>query len=70
VISGTRTPVRTIVQMFTTAYAGNLFEIARALPHLTDEQINAALDYYRDHSAEIDAHIERHAEALKKLQAV
>ena len=49
VITGTRTPVRTIVQMFKTAYPGNLFEITQALPHLTGEQIKAALDYYRDH---------------------
>jgi uncharacterized protein (DUF433 family) len=69
VIAGTRTPVRTIVQMFKSAYPGNLSEIAGALPHLTWDQIEAALDYYQDHTAEIDAHIERHAVALKKLQA-
>ena len=70
VLAGTRTPVRTVVQMFKIAYPGDISEISCALPHLTREQIKAALDYYQDHTAEIDAHIERHDDALKKLQAV
>jgi uncharacterized protein (DUF433 family) len=70
VIAGTRTPVRTIVEMATVAYPGNLDEVARALPHLQRAQIEAALDYYRDHTAEIDAHIARHRTAFEQLQTV
>jgi uncharacterized protein (DUF433 family) len=69
VIAGTRTPVRTIVQTFDGAYPGDLDEVGRALPHLTREQIEAGLAYYRDHKPEIDRHIERHRKALKKIQA-
>lgn len=65
VLAGTRTPVRTIVQMSKEAYPGNLSEVECALPHLTHEQGKAALDYYQDHQGEIDAHIERHAAAFQ-----
>ncbi len=68
IIVGTRTPVRTIIQMYQTAYPGDLTEIGHALPHLTRRQIRAALAYYRDHPVEIEAHIERHRVVQNNLQ--
>lgn len=66
VIKGTRTPVRTIVGYFQ-AYQGDPEEVHRAMSHLTEVQIEAAMAYYNDHTAEIDGHVERHRQALLKI---
>jgi uncharacterized protein (DUF433 family) len=60
VITGTRTPVRSIV-----AYhrMGNTpEEIQVKLPHLSLAQIYDALSFYYDHQTEIDADIEANRE--------
>jgi uncharacterized protein (DUF433 family) len=63
IISGTRTPVRSVIGYYKT-YDGDLTEISRALSHLAPHQIGAALDYYRDHQLEIDAYVTKNDEAL------
>jgi uncharacterized protein (DUF433 family) len=60
VITGTRTPVRSIV-----AYhrMGNTpEEIQLKLPHLSLAQIYDALSFYYDHQAELDSDIEANRE--------
>lgn len=62
-VAGTRTPVRTIVAHYYVTYPGDMDEIARALPHLNREQIQAALDYYAQTPELVDEDIERQKQA-------
>src|SRR4051794_37364956 len=64
VLKGTRTPIRSVVVSARTNH-DDLDEVQRALSHLSRTQIEAALAYYRDHTSEIDADIERHRAALE-----
>ena len=57
IIKGTRTPVRSIVEMWRINVSPE--EIPQRLPHLSLSQVFDALSYYLDHQAEINAHIER-----------
>ncbi len=57
IISGTRTPVRAIVELWRMGTGPE--EITTRLPHLTLGQIFDALSYYSEHQAEINEHIER-----------
>jgi uncharacterized protein (DUF433 family) len=57
IIRDTRTPVRSIVEMWRMGMAPE--EIPTALPHLSLGQIFDALSYYADHRDEINGHIER-----------
>ena len=57
IVSGTRTPVRAIVETWRRGVAAE--EIPNALPHLTLAQVSDALSYYSGHQDEINAHIER-----------
>ena len=57
IIAGTRTPVRAIVELWRLGVQPE--EIPERLPHLSLAQVFAALSYYSDHQAEIQAHIER-----------
>jgi uncharacterized protein (DUF433 family) len=66
VIAGTRTPVRTVVELFR-IYDGDVTEIQRDLQHLTLEQINAALDYYRDEPELVDEDIASQRTASRDL---
>ena len=59
IISGTRTPVRAIVELWRLGVAPE--EIPSHLPHLTAAQVFDALSYFSDHQAEIGALIERNA---------
>ena len=59
IISGTRTPVRAVVELWRMGVAPE--EIPSHLPHLTAAQVFDALSYYSDHQAEIGALIERNA---------
>ena len=59
IVSGTRTPVRAIVELWRLGVAPE--EIPAHLPHLTAAQVFDALSYYSDHQAEIVALIERNA---------
>ena len=54
-VSGTRTPVRAIVEHW--KFGDPPEDIARKLPHLRLAQIFDALGYYDDHRAEIERYI-------------
>ena len=57
IISGTRTPVRAIVELWRSGIAPE--QIPSSLPHLTLAQVFDALSYYSDNKNEINEHIER-----------
>lgn len=56
-VGDTRISVRSVVQMH--AHVRDLAALAREFPQLSLEQIQAALDYYRDHPARVDEDIAR-----------
>ena len=56
VISGTRTPVRAVVELW--RLGGAPEQIPASLPHLTLAQVFDALSYYSDHRDEINGYIE------------
>ncbi len=57
IVKGTRTPVRSIVELWR---QGNPPEIIPVqLPHLTLAQVFDALSYFSDHQTEINSYIER-----------
>ncbi len=56
VIRGTKTPVRTIVEMWRLGIRPE--EIPFHLPHLTLAQVFDALSYYAEHQEEINHYIE------------
>jgi|SRR6266446_2531117 len=55
IISGTRTPVRAIVELWRSGMAPE--EIPTSLPHLTLAQVFDALSYYSDNQNEIEQFI-------------
>ncbi len=57
IISGTRTPVRAIVELWRLGVAPE--EIPRRLPYLSLAQVFDALSYYSDHQEKINGHIDR-----------
>jgi uncharacterized protein (DUF433 family) len=57
IISGTRTPVRAIVELWRQGVAPE--SIPSRLPHLTLAQVFDALSYYSDHQDEINTYIVR-----------
>jgi uncharacterized protein (DUF433 family) len=57
IITGTRTPVRAIVETWRMGVAPE--EIPKGMPHLTLAQVFGALTYYSDHQDEINQYIER-----------
>jgi uncharacterized protein (DUF433 family) len=57
IISGTRTPVRAIVELWRQGAAPE--SIPSRLPHLTLAQVFDALSYYSDHQDEINTYIAR-----------
>ena len=69
-IAGTRTPVSTIVKLYDEVYPGDLDEVHRSLPHLTLEQIQAALRYYEECPKLVDEDIDRHKKAYKEILTV
>lgn len=64
IITGTRTPVRAIVELWRTGYSAE--EITLHLPHLTLAQVFDALSYYCDHADEINAYIAQNHSAETK----
>jgi uncharacterized protein (DUF433 family) len=67
VIEPTRIGVRLIVEAL--RETGDLNEVVEAFPQLSREQIQAALDYYRDHPERVDQDIERNERALRALRS-
>jgi uncharacterized protein (DUF433 family) len=57
IITGTRTPVRAIVELWRQGTAPE--QIPTQLPHLTLAQVFEALSYYSDNPLEINRHIQR-----------
>jgi uncharacterized protein (DUF433 family) len=66
VVAGTRTPVRSIVAAYEMS-AANIGDVLDGLPHLSEVQVQAALAYYQQHQAEIDADVDPHQRALDEL---
>jgi uncharacterized protein (DUF433 family) len=67
VVWGTRTPVRTVVAFF--KQSGDLEKVAELLPHLTHEEIEACLGYYRAHPERIDEDTESNDLAWNEARA-
>jgi uncharacterized protein (DUF433 family) len=70
VITGTRTPIRTIVELYYDIYPYDIDEVHRSLEHLTIEQIRAALAYYDEQPELVDEDIARQREAFLKIRIV
>lgn len=66
VIEGTRTPVRAVIEYL--GLYGSKEGVLEALPHLTADQLEAAIAYYEIHPEEIEAHIRAEAELDRELE--
>ena len=64
-IGHTRIAVRLIVEAYRAT--GSIEKVAEFCGQLTREQIEAALDYYRQHPTRVDEDIERNARAWAAL---
>lgn len=51
------------------AYGWDAEEIHAAHPHLSLAQIHAALSYYHDHKADLDAQMQRQLENHRRLRS-
>src|SRR5436309_15656437 len=67
-VAGTQTKVVEIV-LDRLAHHWDADEMHRQHPHLSLSQIYAALTYYYDHQAEIDADIERRSRDVEEFKA-
>ena len=65
-VRGTRTPVRVIVNLY--RQTRDLTKTAALLPHLTEAEIRAALEYYEHCPARVDEDIERNARVWAEAQ--
>jgi uncharacterized protein (DUF433 family) len=68
ILAGTRTAVHDVVS-YSKLHGGDLEEVRAELPHLSSEQIQAALAYYTEHAAEIDEILRRRREFCERLPA-
>lgn len=69
IIAETRTPVRAIVELYYDIYPGNIDEVQDALQHLSREEVEAALEYYKDYPDLVDEDIARQKAALEAFIA-
>lgn len=67
VVTGTRTPIRTIVLLAHRTYVGEPEMVAWSLPHLSTRQIAAALAFYADHPSDVDADIAEQEQIMRDL---
>jgi uncharacterized protein (DUF433 family) len=67
VVTPTRIAVRLVVEAF--RETGDLEETLEVFPQLSREQVQAALDFYRDHPARVDEDIERNERALRAIRS-
>ncbi len=67
-ISGANTKVVEVV-LDKIAYGWSPEEMHRQHPHLSMAQIHAALSYYYEHQAEVDADIERRNRYVEEMRA-
>ncbi len=65
IITGTRTPVRAIVESWRLGLSPE--EMVVHMSHLTLAQVFEALSYYSDHQAEINEYIERNQIPAEKI---
>jgi uncharacterized protein (DUF433 family) len=65
ILAGTRTAVHVVVS-YTHLYGGNLSQVHETLPHLSLDQIHAALAWYDEHQQEIDAILKRRREDYER----
>ena len=66
VIEGTRTPVRAVIEYL--RLYGSKERVLAVLPHLTADQLEAAIAYYEIHPEEVEAHIRAEAELDRELK--
>lgn len=69
ILAGTRTAVHDVVSYYQN-HAGDLDEVRAELPHLSEEQIQAALAFYAENRAEIEEILRRRREFCSRLPAV
>lgn len=69
IIAGTPTPVRAIVELYYDIHPGDIDEVQDALQHLSREEIEAALEYYREYPDPVDEDIARQKAALAAFLA-
>lgn len=67
VIAMTRIAVRFVVQAF--QELGGFDETVEAFPQLRREQVQAALDYFKQHPQRVDEDTERNGQALEALRS-
>jgi uncharacterized protein (DUF433 family) len=70
-IAGSRIRVALIAEICKDIGEGphTLGEIVEMYPHLTPDEVQAAIDYWHDHEVEIEAEIRADEDAFKELQA-
>jgi uncharacterized protein (DUF433 family) len=70
-IAGTRIRVAIIAEICKDIGEGprTLGEIVEMYPHLTPDQIQAAIDYWHDNEDEIEAEIREEEEVVREMQA-
>lgn len=68
IIAGTRTSVRAIVVLYRDVYPGDLQAVKRSLPHLSEHEIRAALDYSTEHPNIIAEDIASQRAVLAELE--
>ncbi|MFN8634840.1 MAG: DUF433 domain-containing protein [Chloroflexota bacterium] len=67
VVAPTRIAVRLVIEAY--RELGDFDETAEAFPQLSREQVQAALDFYRDHPERVDEDIERNENALRAIRS-
>ena len=66
VLGGTRTPVRAIIE---SSRALTVEQMLQSMPHLTREQVEAAMVYYIHEPELVDEDMRSNEEALKELMS-
>ncbi len=66
-LKGRRISIRNVVERL--RVVGTFEELCRSYPHLTPEQLKAALAYYEDHRELIEEDIERNRKAWEEVVA-
>jgi uncharacterized protein (DUF433 family) len=65
ILAGTRTAVHDVVS-YTRLYGGDISQVQETLPHLSFDQIHAALAWYGEHRQEIDDILEKRREDYER----
>lgn len=62
IIEGTRISVTNIIELYHYLGWWDIRKIQKQYPHLTEQQIIAAIEYYKNHMDEIDSYLEEEKE--------